>query len=246
MLTEIQLKNNQKECSRIGNNKLKYEREMNAVPKEIPYKNVIPTEEELKILDIAIGYHLVSANKKRSYNFLTKGDVMADAYEGLVKSLFTFKTEKVKNKKNYLINKIKFHLIDCYRRDYGRNNNRITEFNTMSLNVRNEDGIEDGTECIDLILSREPNPEEIYENKKHMEYIEERFSEISQKSQLSGDDIFATIMLRFEGYSLSSIAIAADITESRLCQIMNQTVQPLLRDISLKLTGRSPELIPMK
>ena len=246
MLTKKQILYSRKESLRIQANKRKYEKEMNAVPKEIPYKHIRPSIEELKILDDAIGYHLRSVNKKRSYNFLKKCDVWADAYEGLIKTLYKFDSNKVKNKRNYLITKIQFFLIDSYRKEYGREGSCKREaFHTISLNVASE-GLDDGNEYIDLVLSKEYSSSQLYEDKQDISFIKERFSEIDENFSLSGDDIFAALMLRYEGYSLRKIATAAGVTESRLCQIMNGTVQPLLKKIAEELTEEPSGEILMK
>jgi RNA polymerase sigma factor (sigma-70 family) len=250
MKTKRQIEWDKVEYARIQNNKRIYERASKKAlepKKELPYKDIVPTEEELEILYQAVGIYVKSANKGRTGYPITFGDTLGDGYEGMIKTLYTFKPEYCKNKKAYLITKIRYHLLDCYRSRYGRNGQKLSEFNTDSLD-REINCKDDGTvSMLEILISNNPSCEELLENEDTFEYIEKFFSRIPIESWgISGDDIFAMLMLRYEGYSVREIAETSVIDEKVIHQIMLQTVQPFLRHLSEKFTGEVLGKIPMK
>jgi DNA-directed RNA polymerase specialized sigma subunit len=193
------------------------------------YDGIKVTQEDLVLLDIAIGSHL----KKRN-GYVDRGELLADGYEGLLNAIRLYKSDKCNNRNGYIVAKIKFWLVDCFR-DETRIRNKY-QHNPTSIDVIMGSG-EDSIGS--LIADKEvKQPDQLLMEKEVVELVKEEFSKaiLRRKYNYTSDDLFTILMLRLENNSYQDVADLLDVSQGTIYNIYSKQIQPVLDKVKERLS----------
>ena len=203
-------------------------------------REIVPNEEQIKIMNKAASFYCSRMNKIRPYySYLLVEDVLGNAYEGLLIAINRYyNSDKEYNIsfENYATIRIRGHLIDCYRNEYGRQGKKKIQLNTekaISINEINTTDISPDKDFSGILLSDVDVLEDIMTKDKY-EYVYNLFKMYMYHSpnlfkvKKLAINIFP---LYFEGYSLSYIGDKLNISESRISQIVLETIKPFVKII---------------
>lgn len=198
--------------------------------RHLKYSHIVPTSEEMELLPIAINTHI-----KRAGKYIDREELLGDAYEGLLIGLHSYTPDKCinSNKEGYLVSKIKFHLIDCFRSGHKLRNKYQIDVTSLDLPIN------DGEDTLSSIIPDcSKSMEDTFYEEELLNFVEESFSKMKRirKNDLSGDDLFTLLMLRIENHTYRQLASLTNITEGRICQLFSTIIMPKLEKIHKELS----------
>jgi len=197
--------------------------------KLLKLRQIKPTEEEMAILDEALNIYVHNVNKKKPYNCISKTDCMGDGYHGLLVALNNFDETKGVKKRQWIIQKIQFHMIDAFRQVAGRSKKQ--EFYTNMTSLNNMVQLEgEEAEMINLVEDENIIDEETLID---YQYFYKKLKDFYMKKcnyktrTLTNNQIFEIIYdIKINGWKSVEMAEWSELTESRMSQIV-QRVGPI-------------------
>jgi len=188
--------------------------------------NIVPTQHDLDILDMAVFSYIKKYTNHASYN-----DLIGDSYIRLIEILEEYDPSKSNNKDAYIILKIKWHLSDLRRKKF--KTRRKTKLKIYSLN----DTLDEENEYLIMLESSDKTMEDILYEQQIVRIVKQTFGKIKKKrkNDWSGRDMFDALMLRMEGYTYKEIGNMTGYSESRISQIFSTIIMPKLEEVRNKL-----------
>ena len=209
---------------------------LNNFKKTNKLKKIVPTEEELKLMEVAIkGY----SNKNKRY--ITREEVLGDAYECLLIAINSCDREKDRNK--YIIQKTIFGLIDKYRnRNKTRSKNKIYP-TSLDKKVIHTDGVEQSLS--DIIPANDyttDTTERSIDSNYFQKYIKKRFNDLEKVGKnFTGEILYEIFVLRnLHGWTLQKIGDKYGKSEGRVSQIFIKYINPHFELIRKEIIKANP------
>jgi RNA polymerase sigma factor (sigma-70 family) len=196
-------------------------------PKTIKYRHAIPTQDDMRLLDIAVGSHMKNMSKK-GMGWVDRGEFIGDAFEGMLKAIDDFDPARSDNREGFIIQKIKFHLIDVFRADKKLRSKHVIKLTSLDYQLN-----DDGDTVAALVENKLPDPTDIACAGDMAAYVENIFLQIPvhKKNDWSGSDLFQILMLRMEGFTFDAIADLCGVTQGTIHRLFKVIIDPKLEEI---------------
>lgn len=197
-------------------------------PKKPRYQHIVPTSEEMELLHIAIYTHI-----RNTGIHITKEQILGDAYVGLLIGLHSYRQDKCNNRDSYLVQKVKYHLIDCFRDENKTRSKNYIKFSSLDSIIN-----DDQDTVVSLIPDYSKSSEDTLYEQEILDIVKKSFHDIKRKRKngFSGDELFLILMLRMENYNMKDIGKAMGCSEGRISQILKDIIWPKFEKIRKSLS----------
>ena len=234
---------------------LKNKKKINLASKRWAKKNKLrklePTEEEIDWCYRACCIYVSKQNKVRAFGHMTAEDVWGDGYEGLLIALNNFKPKLIEKtsytKKSYIYQKVQFHLIDCYRGEYGRHGKKklifpnIVSINEISTNPHNDNDILEygGMVANEIQID---NVEDTMDANYFREIIKNLFETYDYGNhKIDGNMMYQMWVNKYiDGITQETISVKFGYSQSRASQFFRDYIDPAFKVIQEQIRNDNP------
>lgn len=200
-------------------------------------RKIEPTETDIDTMLRATKAYAYTSKHYSNYE-----ELISDGFEGLLNGIRLFDDSKGYKREAYLYAKVKYHLIDTYRSDFGRNDSPkreyLTSLSSLNVTIKSDEG---ETEIINLIGKEQIDPDIILDGQFFRKELRKRFIKMSgnRKRKTTGPTLFKIWEdYTIKGYTMEECGERSNVSESRVSQLMKGLIGEIFNIVQKEFVAK--------